>query len=91
MDITEVKIRKILHEGRVKAIVSIVLDNMFAIHDMKIIERNDDHSLFLAMPYRKTSAGKQLDIAHPLNAQVRSYLEDTVLKAYYAELEQQTE
>lgn len=88
MKITEVKIRKIIHEGKVKAIVSIVIDNVFAVHDMKIIERPEDKSLFIAMPYRKNAQNKQLDIAHPIDAQTRQYIEQEILQEYKRACEQ---
>ena len=88
MKITEVKIRKIIHEGKVKAIVSIVIDNVFAVHDMKIIERPEDKSLFIAMPYRKNAQNKQLDIAHPIDAQTRQYIEQEILQEYRRACEQ---
>ncbi|MBU5668985.1 septation regulator SpoVG [Peptoniphilus sp. MSJ-1] len=80
MNITDVRIRKIPADGKLKAIVSVTFDNEIALHDIKIIEGND--SLFLAMPSRKLPNGEYRDIAHPINAETRKELEDVVFKKY---------
>ena len=80
MEITEVKIRKILNE-KVRAVVSVVFDDEFAVHDMKIIRR-DDGSLFVAMPYRRTAQGKQIDIVHPTTPLMREKTEKAVIAEY---------
>ena len=59
-----------------------VFDDVFAVHDLKVIERKDDKTLFVAMPYRKTSQGKQLDIAHPINSDMRRELETSIIEKY---------
>lgn len=91
MKITEIKIRKLIENDSVKAIVSIVIDDVFAVHDMKIIEKKDSGDLFVAMPYRKTSTGKQLDIAHPINVQTRKEIEDAIIAKYYETLKAKSE
>ncbi len=80
MKITDIKIRKINNEGKMKAIVSVTLDNSFAIHDIKIIESAE--KLFVAMPSRKTPDGEYRDIAHPINAEVRNLLQKEVVAKY---------
>ena len=81
MEITSVKIRKVEKEGsRMKGIASILLDDSFAVHDIRIIE--GDNGLFIAMPSRKTATGGYRDIAHPINPEVRSMFEEAILKAY---------
>ena len=81
MKITSVNVRKIEKEGsRMKGIASILLDDSFAVHDIRIIE--GDNGLFIAMPSRKTATGGYRDIAHPINPEVRSMFEDAILKAY---------
>lgn len=82
MNITDVRLRKLPTEGKLKAIVSVTFDNEFVLHDIKIIEGNE--SLFLAMPSRRLSNGEYRDIAHPINAEARKELEDVVFKEYYA-------
>ena len=81
MEITSVKIRKVEKEGsRMKGIASVLLDDSFAVHDIRIIE--GDNGLFIAMPSRKTATGGYRDIAHPINPEVRAMFEDAILEAY---------
>ena len=81
MKITSVNVRKIEKEGsRMKGIASVLLDDSFAVHDIRIIE--GDNGLFIAMPSRKTATGGYRDIAHPINPEVRSMFEDAILDAY---------
>ena len=81
MKITSVNVRKIEKDGsRMKGIASVLLDDEFAVHDIRIIE--GDNGLFIAMPSRKTSAGGYKDIAHPINPEVRKQFEDAILEAY---------
>lgn len=82
MEITDVRVRKVMTEGRMKAIVSMTIDNMFVVHDIKIIEGNN--GLFVAMPSRKTPSGEFRDIAHPVNALARELIQNAVLKVYEA-------
>ena len=81
MKITSVNVRKIEKEGsRMKGIASVVLDDSFAVHDIRIIE--GDKGLFIAMPSKKTSTGEYRDVAHPINPEVRNMFEDAILEAY---------
>ena len=81
MKITSVNVRKMEKEGsRMKGIASIVLDDSFAVHDIRIIE--GDNGLFIAMPSRKTATGGYRDIAHPINPDVRKMLEEAIIKEY---------
>lgn len=81
MKITSVNVRKIEKEGsRMKGIASVLLDDSFAVHDIRIIE--GEKGLFIAMPSKKTPTGDYRDIAHPINPEVRSMFEEAILKAY---------
>ena len=80
MKITDVRVRKITKEGKMKAIVSITLDDEFVVHDIKVIE--GEKGLFIAMPSRKTAENEFRDIAHPIKADTREYIQTTILKAY---------
>lgn len=81
MKITSVNVRKISNEGsRMKGIASVLLDDSFAVHDIRIIE--GDNGLFIAMPSRKTATGGYRDIAHPINPEVRAMFEQAILEAY---------
>lgn len=80
MNITDVRIRKINQEGRMKAIVSVTFDNAFVVHDVKVVEGTN--GLFVAMPSRKTPEGEFRDIAHPISANAREIIQSAVLKAY---------
>ena len=80
MQITDVRIRKVDKEGKMKAVVSITIDDEFVVHDIKVIE--GEKGLFIAMPSRKSSDGEYRDIAHPINTQTRDKLQKVVLEAY---------
>lgn len=80
MQITDVRIRKISAEGKMKAIVSVTFDNEFVIHDIKVIE--GQNGLFIAMPSRKTPAGEFKDIAHPINTETRQKIQKAILDEY---------
>lgn len=84
MEITDIRVRKINADGKMKAVVSVTFDNAIVVHDIKIIEGQD--KLFIAMPSRKTADGEFKDIAHPINAQMREYLENAILAKYEAAL-----
>lgn len=84
MEITDIKIRKMLNDGRLRAVVSITLDQMLAVHDLKIVQGDD--RLFIAMPSRKDENGSFRDIVHPICPEARKMLEDAVLAAYQREL-----
>lgn len=80
MQITDVRVRKISKEGKMKAVVSITIDNEFVVHDIKVID--GEKGLFIAMPSRKASDGEYRDIAHPINSETRNKIQDLVLESY---------
>ncbi|QSX07360.1 septation regulator SpoVG [Sedimentibacter sp. zth1] len=80
MQITDVRVRKINTEGKMKAIVSVTFDDCFVVHDIKIIE--GENGPFIAMPSRKMPDGEFKDIAHPINIETRSMVSEAVFKAY---------
>lgn len=80
MNITDVRVRKISKEGKMKAVVSVTIDDEFVVHDIKVIE--GEKGLFIAMPSRKSSDGEYRDIAHPINTATRDNLQAIVLEAY---------
>lgn len=84
MEITDLKIRKMMAEGRLRAIVSITLDQMLAVHDIKVVQ--GENRLFVAMPSRKDEGGIFRDIVHPISAGARQYLENQILNAYQEQL-----
>lgn len=83
MKITDVKIRKLLDESRMKAIVSVTFNDAIAIHDIKVIQ--GDNKLFVAMPSRKDEQGIFRDIVHPINEEMRKHITDEVIEAYKKE------
>lgn len=85
MQITDIRIRKLEKEGKMKAVVSITIENEFVVHDIKIIE--GDKGLFIAMPSRKTADGEYRDIAHPISSETRTQIQDLILAKYKEELE----
>ncbi|MDO5376525.1 septation regulator SpoVG [Staphylococcus rostri] len=80
MKVTDVRLRKIQTEGRMKALVSITLEDAFVIHDLRVIEGNT--GLFVAMPSKRTADGEFRDIAHPINSEMRQEIQDAVMKVY---------
>ncbi len=80
MQITDVRVRKINSEGKMKAIVSVTFDDCFVVHDIKIIE--GENGPFIAMPSRKMPDGEFKDIAHPINSDTRTLLSESVFRAY---------
>ncbi|HHY80806.1 MAG TPA: septation regulator SpoVG [Thermoanaerobacter sp.] len=87
MEITDVRVRKINEEGKMKAVVSVTFDNEFVVHDIKVIE--GQNGLFIAMPSRKTPEGEFKDIAHPINSDTRNRLQSAILKEYEKAKEQE--
>ena len=82
MEITDIRIKKVASEGKMKAVASVTFDNAFAVHDVKVIEGPEN--LFVDMPSRRTPDGEYRDIAHPINSDMRNMLESKVLAAYDA-------
>ena len=80
MTITDVRIRKIQSEGKMRAVASVTFDNEFVVHDIKVIEGQS--GLFIAMPSRKTPDGEYRDIAHPINSETRERIQTIVLEKY---------
>jgi len=80
MNITDVRVRKINTEGKMKAVVSVTFDNAFVVHDVKVVEGMN--GIFVAMPSRKTPEGEFRDIAHPISSAAREVIQTAVLKAY---------
>ncbi len=89
MNITDVRIRKILAEGKMKAIVSVTLEDSLVIHDVKVVD--GQNGLFVAMPSRKMPTGEFRDIAHPISQEARDVLQTKVLEKYREALEEEAE
>ena len=85
MQITDVRIRKVEKEGKMRAVVSITIDDEFVVHDIKVIE--GEKGLFIAMPSKRATDGEYRDIAHPINSAMRELLQKTILESYRAEAE----
>ncbi|HZJ58310.1 MAG TPA: septation regulator SpoVG [Clostridia bacterium] len=80
MEITDVRVRKVGGDGKMKAVASVTFDNDFVVHDIKIIEGQS--GMFIAMPSRKTPDGEYRDIAHPINSDMRARLQGMILQQY---------
>lgn len=80
MEITDVRVRKVTKEGKMKAVISITLDEEFVVHDIKVIE--GEKGLFIAMPSKKATDGEYRDIAHPINSDTRDKIQATILESY---------
>ena len=89
MQITDVRVRKITKEGKMKAVVSITLDDEFVVHDIKVIE--GEKGLFIAMPSKKATDGEYRDIAHPINSSTRENLLRVILESYEKALDEPEE
>ena len=89
MNITDVRVRKVDKEGKMKAVVSITIDQEFVIHDIKVIE--GDRGLFIAMPSKRTADGEFRDIAHPINSETREYIQKIILESYLKSLSEPEE
>ena len=84
MNITDIRMRKIDKEGKMKAVASIAIENEFVVHDIKVIE--GEKGLFIAMPSRKASDGEYKDIAHPIRSETRELLQNMILDKYRTEI-----
>lgn len=80
MQITEVKIRKMTEDGKMKAIVSVILDECFAVHDIKVVEH--EGRLFVAMPSKRMPDGEYKDIVHPINQETRNMFHEKIMEEY---------
>ena len=87
MQITDVRIRRVEKEGKMRAVVSITIDEEFVVHDIKLIE--GEKGLFIAMPSRKAADGEYRDIAHPINSQTREMIQRVILERYQSEGEEE--
>lgn len=85
MKITDVRIRKVEKEGKMRAVVSITIDDEFVVHDIKVIE--GEKGLFIAMPSRRAADGEYRDIAHPINSQTRDSIQQIILEKYQSDVE----
>ena len=81
MEVTDVRLRRVNTDGRMRAIASITLDNEFVIHDIRVIDGNN--GLFVAMPSKRTPDGEFRDIAHPINSSTRGKIQEAVLTEYH--------
>ncbi len=89
MNITDVRVRKVAKEGKMKAVVSITIDEEFVVHDIKVIE--GEKGLFIAMPSRKATDGEYRDIAHPINSVTRDRIQNIILEKYQEVMAGETE
>ena len=89
MNITDVRVRKVAKEGKMKAVVSITIDEEFVVHDIKVIE--GEKGLFIAMPSKKAVDGEYRDIAHPINSSTREKIQSTILVKYEELLQEEPE
>ena len=89
MQITDVRVRKVAKEGKLKAVVSITMDDEFVVHDIKVIEGEKGH--FIAMPSKKAVDGEYRDIAHPINSETREKIQSIILENYEKVLEEAPE
>jgi stage V sporulation protein G len=86
--VTDVRIRKLNQEGKMRAIVSVTLNDQFVVHDVRVIEGNT--GLFVAMPSKRTPTGEFKDIAHPINSESRQAIQEAILNAYHREMEKES-
>lgn len=86
MIVTDVRLRRVQTDGRMRAIASITLDDAFVVHDIRVIDGNS--GLFVAMPSKRTPDGEFRDIAHPINSETRNMIQEVVLAAYNAASEE---
>ena len=88
MQITDIRVRNVESEGKMRAVASITIDGEFVVHDIKIIE--GEKGLFIAMPSKKSADGEYRDIAHPINSDTRNEIQRRILEAYAATAEETT-
>lgn len=80
MTITDIRIRKVVGEGKLKAYVTVTFENCFVVHNVKVIQ--GESGVFIAMPSRRTKNGEYKDVAHPINTDFRALLQEQILEAY---------
>lgn len=85
MEITEIKVRKLMDEGRLRGVISITIDNCLAVHDIKVVQ--GEQRIFVAMPSRRDENGVYRDIVHPIDPQTRAEIEEKILEEYQRELD----
>ena len=88
MEITDIRVRQVFDEGKMKARVSITFDNQFVVHEIKVIE--GEKGVFIAMPSKKLTGGEFKDIAHPINKETRAQLQEAILGAYIEKVNSET-
>lgn len=88
MEVTDVRLRRVQTDGRMRAIASITLDDEFVVHDIRVIDGNN--GLFVAMPSKRTPDGEFRDIAHPINSETRNKIQEIVLNAYHNSSEEES-
>lgn len=88
MKVTDVRIRRISQDGKMRALVSVTLNEQFVVHDVRVIEGNT--GLFVAMPSKRTPNGEFKDIAHPISAAARQEIQQAILEAYHREIERES-
>ena len=89
MQITDIRVRKLTKEGKMKAVVSVTFDDVFVVHDIKVID--GDKGLFIAMPSRRAGDGEYRDIAHPINSDMRDRLQSEILAKYEEAVKESSE
>lgn len=89
MQITDVRVRKVNTDGKMKAVVSITIDNAFVVHDIKVID--GEKGLFIAMPSRRAADGEYRDIAHPINSETRESIQRVIIEKYELALSEEAE
>lgn len=87
MEISDIRVRKVTADGKLKAYVTVTFDNCFVVHNVKVIEGKN--GTFIAMPSRKTKTGEYKDVAHPIHTEFRSILQDRILEAYEKSLDEE--
>ena len=87
MTITDVRVRKVTKEGKMKAVISVTIDEEFVVHDIKVIE--GEKGLFIAMPSKKSADGEYRDIAHPINSRTRERIQNIILEKYEEAIQQE--
>lgn len=88
MDITEIKVRRLMTEGKLRGIISITVDGVLAVHDIKVVQ--GEERLFVAMPSRRDDSGMFRDIVHPITSDARESIEQQILSAYRMEVDRQS-